>query len=65
LVNDLFTEVTHALHVIPDTESVTVLISASAAVVKNVAATQQAASNTVSCFTTGLLVNVLWNEEWC
>jgi hypothetical protein len=28
LVNDLFTEVTHALHVIPDTESVTVLISA-------------------------------------
>lgn len=31
LVKDLFTEVTHALHVIPDTESVTVLISANAA----------------------------------
>lgn len=31
LVNDLFTEITHQLHVIPDTESVTVLISARAA----------------------------------
>jgi len=28
LVSDPFTEVTHPLHVIPDTESVTVLISA-------------------------------------
>ena len=31
LVNDLFTEIGHAGHVIPDTESVTVLISAEAA----------------------------------
>ena len=32
LVNDLFTEITHDAHVIPDTDSVTVLISARAAV---------------------------------
>ena len=38
LVNDLFTEATHNTHVIPDTESVTVLISASAAVEQSVAA---------------------------
>ena len=31
LVNDLFTEITHDVHVIPDTASVTVLISAEAA----------------------------------
>jgi hypothetical protein len=30
LVNDLFTEISHAAHVIPDTESVTVLFSAKA-----------------------------------
>jgi hypothetical protein len=32
LVNDLCTEVTHDPHVIPDTESVTVMLSAKAAV---------------------------------
>jgi len=31
LVNDLFTEISHDTHVIPDTESVTVLVSAKAA----------------------------------
>jgi len=31
LANDLFTEITHPAHVIPDTDSVTVLTSAKAA----------------------------------
>lgn len=45
LVNDLFTEITHPIQVIPETASVTVLISAYAAVANKVAAAQPAVSN--------------------
>ena len=45
LVNDLFTEITHPVQVMPETARVTVLISAYAAVVNKAAAVQHAASN--------------------
>lgn len=44
-VNDLFTEITHPAQVIAETASVTVFISAYAAVVNSAAAVQHAASN--------------------
>lgn len=56
LVNDLFTEATHDDHVIPDTDSVTVLISANAAVTKITVAKKHAASSPVSRFMVGLSI---------
>ena len=50
LFSDLVTEVTHALHVIPETESVTVLISANAGVAKSAVAVKHATSRAVSRF---------------
>ena len=49
-VNDLFTEITHDAQVIPDTESVTVLISANAAVAKKVVEMNSTQSSRVSRF---------------
>ena len=54
LVNDLFTEITHDTHVIPDTDSVTVFICANAAVAKRMVAIKHAASSLVSRFMAGL-----------
>jgi hypothetical protein len=48
LVNDLFTETSHAVHVIPDTESVTVLFSAKAGMEKT--ANRVNAAALISCF---------------
>jgi len=56
LVNDLFTEVTQSPHVIPETESVTVLNSAIAEAEKNAAAVKHTASNRDSRFMAVLLV---------
>jgi hypothetical protein len=50
LVNDLFTEIAHELHVIPDTASVTVFTSAKAAVENSMIAVQPAVSNRCSSF---------------
>lgn len=44
LVSDLFTEIVQATHVMPETESTTVLTSAKAAVAKKTAAMQHAAT---------------------
>lgn len=54
-VNDLFTEITHEAHVIPDTDSVTVLMSANAEVAKSVVEIKNAESSPVSRFMVGLL----------
>jgi hypothetical protein len=50
LVNDLFTEITHELHVMPKTASLTVLTSAYAAVESRMTAAQPAVSSRQSVF---------------
>ena len=63
LVNDLFTEIAQDAHVMPETASVTVLISASAAVENSTAAVKHAASNGFSGLMNAPKETALQNKE--
>lgn len=62
-VNDLFTEIAQDAHVMPDTASVTVLISASAAVENSMAAVKHAASDRFSGLMNAPKETALQNKE--